>query len=90
MRLAALRHTEIVGELAALQAVVSSVMELALGRSPNDAFHMEVVDELVAEFHKLEEWRSRLERSAMRICDLLLGLPPGRARLADHLDEAVG
>jgi hypothetical protein len=26
----------------------------------------------------------------MRIYDLLLGPPAGRARLADHLDEAVG
>jgi hypothetical protein len=26
----------------------------------------------------------------LRICDLLLGPPPGSARLADHLDEATG
>jgi hypothetical protein len=26
----------------------------------------------------------------MRICDLLLGPPPDRARLADRMDEAVG
>jgi hypothetical protein len=31
-----------------------------------------------------------LERPAVRICDLLLGPPPDRARLADHLDEATG
>jgi hypothetical protein len=26
----------------------------------------------------------------VRICDLLLGSPPGRARMADCLDEAAG
>jgi hypothetical protein len=49
------------------------------GRSPNDTFRVEVVGELVAEFQKLEEQRPWLERPATRICDLLLGLPPGRA-----------
>jgi hypothetical protein len=42
-------------ELATLWAVVSSAMELALGRSPDKTFQVEVVDELVAEFQKLEE-----------------------------------
>jgi hypothetical protein len=31
-----------------------------------------------------------LEWHSVRICDLLLGPPPDRAQLADHLDEAVG
>jgi hypothetical protein len=38
----------------------------------------------------MEDRRSWLERPTMRIYDLLLGPPAGRARLADHLDEAVG
>jgi hypothetical protein len=38
----------------------------------------------------MEDRRSQLERYAVRIYNLLLGLPPGRARLADHLDKAVG
>jgi hypothetical protein len=42
-------------------------MELVLGRSPNDTFHAEVVDELATEFQKLEEQHSRLEPLAMRI-----------------------
>jgi hypothetical protein len=51
----ALYHTKMVGDIAALPAVVSSAMELALRRSPNDTFHVEVVGELVAEFQMLEE-----------------------------------
>jgi hypothetical protein len=89
MRLAALRHTEMVEELATLQATVSSVVESVLGCSPNNIFYTEVVGELAAEFQKMEEWRSRLERPASRICDLLPGPPFGRPRLADCLDEAV-
>jgi hypothetical protein len=58
---------------------LGGVVESVLGGSPNDTFHMEVVGELAAEFLKLEERHSWLERSAVRICDLLLGLPPGRA-----------
>jgi hypothetical protein len=50
MQLEALYHTEMAGELVALQATVSSAIESVLGRSPNDIFHMEVVSELVAEF----------------------------------------
>jgi hypothetical protein len=57
---------------------VSSAMDSVLGRSPNDTFHVEVLDELPAEFHKLEERHSWLEWSAVRICDLLLGPPSGR------------
>jgi hypothetical protein len=61
-----------------------------LWRSPNDTFRVEVVGELVVEFQKLEERRSYHERYTVRICDLLLGPPPGQAQLADHLDEAAG
>jgi hypothetical protein len=39
-----------VGERAALQAVVSSTVEVMLGRSPNETLRVEVVDELVDEF----------------------------------------
>jgi hypothetical protein len=62
MRLAALYHTEMAGELAALRAVVSSTVELMLGRSPGDTFHVEVMGELATEFQKMEDQR----------------LPPGR------------
>jgi hypothetical protein len=48
------------------------------------------MDELVAEFWKIEERLSRLEYPGMRIYDLLLGPPSGHARLVDHLDEYVG
>jgi hypothetical protein len=46
--------------------------------------------ELVAEFQRLEERCSLLERLTIRICDLLLGPPPSWVRLADRLDEAAG
>jgi hypothetical protein len=36
MRVAALHHIEMAGELTALQAGVSSISELVLGRSPNE------------------------------------------------------
>jgi hypothetical protein len=37
----------------------------------------------------VEDHRSWLERPTTRICDLLLRLLPGRAWLADHLNEAA-
>jgi hypothetical protein len=49
-----------------------------------------VVEQLVTKFWKQEEWRSCLERPSTRVCDLLIGLPSGRARLADRLEEAAG
>jgi hypothetical protein len=79
MHLAAIRHTKMAGEITALWAVVSSTVKSALGRSPNDTFHVEVVGELVAEFQRLEERHSWLERPVVRICDLLLRLPPSLA-----------
>jgi hypothetical protein len=90
MRIAALRHTEMAKQLAALRSAVSSVVEFMLRRSLNETFHVEVVDEMVAEFQKLEEWRSWLERSGSRIWDLLLGPPFGQAQLTDCLNEAAG
>jgi hypothetical protein len=69
--------------------VVSFVVESVLGHSPDETFQVEVVGELVTEFYRLEELCSRLERSGVRICDLLLGLPLGQARWAGRLDEAT-
>jgi hypothetical protein len=45
MRLAALFHIEMVGELAALQVAVSTAAESMLGRLPSDS-SVEVVSEL--------------------------------------------
>jgi hypothetical protein len=50
MRIAALHHTEMAKEFAVLRAAVSSAVEFALGRSPNKAFRVGVVDEVVTEF----------------------------------------
>jgi hypothetical protein len=89
MQITALRHIEMAGALAVLRAVVSSIVEVALWRSPNKTFQVEVVGELVAEFQKLEEWSSFLKQPGVRICDVLLGPPSGRVRLADRLEEAA-
>jgi hypothetical protein len=89
MRIATLCHTEMAGELAVLWAVVTATTESVLGHSPSDTFHVEVVSELATEFQKVEDHRSRLERPAARVHDLLLRTPASRARLTDLLDEAV-
>jgi hypothetical protein len=38
------------GEFHTLQAVVSSAVEFTLGRSPNETFQVEIVDEVIVEF----------------------------------------
>jgi hypothetical protein len=90
MQIIALCHTEMDEKLAALRVVVSSTVELALGHSSDETFQVEVVGELVAEFWKPDKRSSRLEWPGMRTYDLLVGPPPGRARLVDHLDKAIG
>jgi hypothetical protein len=77
MRLAAFLHTKMAKELVMLRATVSSTIESVLGRSPNDAFCVEVVGELDAELQKIEDRRTRLEQHAARICDCFLGPLPG-------------
>jgi hypothetical protein len=59
--------------------MVSSAVEFVLERSPTEALQVEVVDELVDKFEKQEERRSRLEKTSVRVCDLILGPPSGRA-----------
>jgi hypothetical protein len=90
MRLAALRHTKLAGELAAFRAVVSSATESVLGCSPSNTTRVEVVAELAAKFQKLEGHHSKLEPPANKICDLLLVPLPDQAWLANGLDEATG
>jgi hypothetical protein len=77
-------------ELAVLWAVVTSAAELVLGRSPDETFWLEIANEMVAQFRKMEEQCSRLERPSTRICGLLLISPPDQAQCTDHLDEAAG
>jgi hypothetical protein len=50
MRIAAIRHTEMVGQLSTLQAVVSSVVRFVLGRLSTEAFWVDVVDEILTDF----------------------------------------
>jgi hypothetical protein len=57
--------------------------------SPGNTAHVEVVNKLVAKFQKVETCSSKLKWPTVRICDLLLGPPPGWAWLADCLDEAT-
>jgi hypothetical protein len=61
MRLAALRHTKMAGELAVLQVMVSTAAELVHEHSPSDTFCVEVVSELAAKFQKMEDQCSQLE-----------------------------
>jgi hypothetical protein len=79
MRLAALRHTDMAGELATFWVAVSTAAELVLGHSPSKTAHPEVVCELATEFQNVEGHRSELKWHAARICDLLLGPQPNRA-----------
>jgi hypothetical protein len=51
---------------------------------------VEVVEERVAKFQKLEEQRSWQEKPSVWICDLLLGPSSGQTWLADYLDKATG
>jgi hypothetical protein len=50
MRIAALRRTEMAGELAMVLTAMSSTLEFTLWRLPDETFRVEVVDELAAEF----------------------------------------
>jgi hypothetical protein len=86
---AALRNAELAGELTMLWSIVSYDTERVLGRSPNETFWVEVMDELVAKFRRLEELCSRLEGPSAMIYDLLHGPPPGQARCSDGLGEAA-
>jgi hypothetical protein len=61
MRVTAFCHTKMAGELATLQAAVSSAVELVLGHSPDETFRVEVVGELVAKFQRLEEMCLQLQ-----------------------------
>jgi hypothetical protein len=75
MRVDTVRHTEMVGQVAALQVMVSSTMQSAHGHSPTKAFRVDVVDEMITEFREQAKRRSRLDKSGLRICALILGLP---------------
>jgi hypothetical protein len=73
MQIIALHHTKMARELSMLRTVTSSAMEFVLGRSPDETFWVEVVDELIDEFQKLEE------QPGVKICSLLLGPTSGWA-----------
>jgi hypothetical protein len=79
MRAANLQHTEMIGELIVLEAVVSSTTGLVLGRPPNETSRVKVTNELVVKFRRWEELCSWLKGPGMRIYDLLLGPPPSQA-----------
>jgi hypothetical protein len=64
-------------------------VKLVLGRLPDETFWVEITEELVAQYQRLEELCSRLERPGARIYDLLLGLPLNQAQWVDRLDEAA-
>jgi hypothetical protein len=89
-QLATLHHNKMVQELAMFWMAVSSAVESVLECSPNNVARAEVVGELVAKLHRVEGHHWKLEWPTTKICDLLLGPPPSRAWLADHLEEVPG
>jgi hypothetical protein len=90
MRATTIHHIETAEELAVHQVAVTSAIELVLGHLLDKTFYVEITDELVAQFWKLEELCSRLEQPSARIYDLLLMLLVDQVRWANHLDEPVG
>jgi hypothetical protein len=90
MQIAALYHTEMARELDTLRTMVSSTVQFVLRRLPDQTFRVLAVDEVLAEFRKLEDRRSWLEWPGVRIHDPLLGLPSNWAQLVNRLDEAAG
>jgi hypothetical protein len=89
MRATTLRHAVVVRELTALWVALSSVAEHMLERSPDETSRVEVMNKLAAKFWRLEELCSRPEGPGKRIYNLLLRPPPGQARWANCLEEAV-
>jgi hypothetical protein len=89
MRRVAICHTEMAQQLTVLRAAVSSITWSVLGRFPSEAFRVEVVDEMLADFWEQAEWCSHRKNSGMRVCDPILGPPSGRVRLANCLEEAI-
>jgi hypothetical protein len=89
MRIAALHHTKMAEQLVGLRVAVSSTAEFVFGCLRTEELQVEVADELVSEFRKLEEWQSRFEKPDVRVCNLILGSPFGQARLVNHLEEAT-
>jgi hypothetical protein len=75
MEIASFCHIEMTEQFAVLWAVVSSATWSVLERSPIEAFRVEVVDELLAEFWEQEVQCPHLKKSGMRVCDLILGPP---------------
>jgi hypothetical protein len=78
MKLAALRHTKMARELTVFRVAVSATAKLVLEPSPSGTSRTEVVGELAAKFLKVEDQRSWLGWPTARICNLLLGSPPGQ------------
>jgi hypothetical protein len=66
-QIAAICHSEMAEQLTVLQVAVSFAAESMLGRSPTEAFWVDIADELVTEFQKQEEERSRLHKSGARV-----------------------
>jgi hypothetical protein len=50
MRATALHHSEVVGELTMLRAVMSTAIELVLGSLPGEISWVEVMNELATKF----------------------------------------
>jgi hypothetical protein len=77
MRATTLHHAEVVGELIALQTIMSSTVEWVLECSPSEASWAEVMGKLATKFQGLEETCSRLEGPGEKNCSLQLGSSSG-------------
>jgi hypothetical protein len=80
MWIAAVRHTKMAEQFvdgSLVRGNVASALESVLGRSLTEAFRVDDVDELVAEFLMPDERLLCVEKSSMTVYVLILGLPSG-------------
>jgi hypothetical protein len=63
-----------------LWVAVTSATELALGCSLDETFQVEIPNEPVVQFWRMEELCSWFEWPGLRICNLLLKPPPDQAQ----------
>jgi hypothetical protein len=93
MRLATLRHNEMVRELVVFRAVVCSAVESVLGRSPNNVARVKIMGELVAELHRVEgaaQNSSGPHPRSLTFCSDHCPAGPGWLTIWKRLSGAIG
>jgi hypothetical protein len=89
MGFVAAQHIVVASRLSALLAAVSLATQSILKCLPIDVSQAGVVGEMVVQFWERVEWCSRLKATSLEVCNLVLGLVDGQARLAARLEEAT-